>query len=171
MTTGDDCLKRVNKILANREYLLLLSSLEETEKARQFCSHHFDHLLDVARLGYILLLEESSPFISRDMVYAAGLLHDIGRPDEHLTGADHALKSAELAGPILEEAGYKTAERQLIMKAIAQHRLKGQDGAHRSPLSRALARADGFSRLCFRCDARSGCRRLEQQPHKERLVY
>ncbi len=162
---------RCTNIIENRQYQLYLSKNEEQESERVFCGHHFEHLLAVARLTYLLLLEEGQPFISREIAYAAGLLHDIARWQEYQTGADHAEASSKLAGPILEKAGFLLSERQLIQKAISQHRSMDNDSQHTSPLSRALRKADQYSRLCFKCDERSNCYKLEQQPHKRRLIY
>ncbi|HED24332.1 MAG TPA: HD domain-containing protein [Firmicutes bacterium] len=164
-------MKRVNKILSSREYHECLEHNSQREESRHFCGHPFEHLLTVARLTYLLLLEEGCPFITRETAYAAGLLHDIGRWQEYDCGIDHALASAQLAGPILKKAGFSRAEVGLITRAIAQHRLKNFEQTHRSPLSSALARADQYSRLCFICEARSDCRIQGRQPHREELVY
>lgn len=162
---------RCAKIIEHRKYRLYLEKNESLEAERIYCGHHFEHLLTVARLTYLLLLEEGQPFISREIAYAAGLLHDIGRFKEYQAGGDHAELSSELAGPILEEAGFKLSERLLIEKAIAQHRTDDSDHIHRSPLSKALSKADKYARLCFRCKASDDCYKLEHQPHKGRLIY
>ena len=47
-----------------------------TEKERIFCRHGMEHLLDVARIAYITNLEEGLG-IEKDVIYAAGLLHDV----------------------------------------------------------------------------------------------
>ncbi len=162
---------RCTRIIENRKYQLFLEKIEKEESGRVFCGHHFEHLLSVARLTYLLLLEKGQPFISREIAYAAGLLHDLGRWKEYRDGGDHAEISAELAGPILEKAGFLLFERRLIQEAIAQHRSPGENHLHRSPLSKALSKADQYSRLCFKCRARDNCYKLEQQPHQRRLIY
>ncbi len=164
-------MERCNKIILNCDYQSYLQKTRDEEDIRPFCHHHFEHLLAVARLTYILLLEEGSPFISREIAYGAGLLHDIGRWLEYRDKQDHAEAGAKLAEPILKEAGYTVSERILIQKAIAQHRDNNDQGMHRSPLSKALSKADSLSRLCFLCDASENCNKFEQQPHKGRLCY
>lgn len=164
-------MKRCNKILSNRRYRFYLQKNSEHEAGRAFCHHHFEHLVAVARLTYLLLLEDGYPFISREIAYAAGLLHDIGRWKEYRTGEDHAAISARLAEPILKAAGFSSSERLLIEKAIAQHRQKDSQNVHRSPLSKMLGKADRLARLCFLCDARHGCNKLNRQPHQRRFLY
>jgi uncharacterized protein len=164
-------MKRVNEIIDNPDYKLYLQNNAKAEEGRVFCRHPFEHLLDVARLTYIILLENNETYISREMAYAAGLLHDIGRWQQYETGEDHAAASAKLAAPLLESAGFSGSETDLILKAIRQHRLKADSGEHRSPLSRALCRADAYARICFRCTVRDQCNKLDSHPHSDRLEY
>ena len=164
-------MKRINALLNNPAYLDHIEKNHVAERDRSFCRHHFDHLLDVARITYILVLEGGNPFISREMSYAAGLLHDIGRWNEYREAGDHAQYSAEMAEPILTDAGFTDAEKGLIKKAISEHRLKVKTSEHRSPLSIALSRADSFSRLCYRCEASKMCRKFDCQPTRDFLKY
>ncbi len=164
-------MKRVNRILADEQYRLYLLKNKALEEYRSFCNHDFDHMLAVARLTYLLLLEDNCRLIAKGPAYAAGVLHDIGRWKEYQDGTDHALYSAELAEPILQRAGYEPAERELIVKAIAQHRDKEEKSAHRSPLSEALRRADSLARLCFQCSASAGCKCSGSRPHTDGLLY
>lgn len=161
----------IEKIIANPVYKNYLERNSNAEKERIFCCHNFDHLADTARLTYIIVLEEGNPFISREIAYAAGLLHDIGRWDEYHSGKDHAEKSACLAKDILIEAGYSKDETHLIQKAISEHRNKNYNQKSRSALSAALARADSLSRKCFSCRSKEHCKKFEQQPNKNSLFY
>ncbi len=162
---------RVNKLLTDHNYLRLLGLNSRAEENRIFCRHSMDHLLAVARLTYLLLLENGETLVDKELAYAAALLHDIGRHEEYSTGVDHALKSAELAGPLLLRAGFSVEERDFIGQAIAQHRVKDISPPNRSPLSAALSKADQLSRACFACSAKTNCRTIIRQPHKERLEY
>lgn len=163
-------MERVNRIFLDDEYRLYLLKNKALEEGRSFCRHNLEHLLAVARLTYLLLLEKGSRFISKELAYSAGLLHDIGRWKEYQGEGDHAGHSAALAGAILERAGFTPPERELILKAIAQHRRHDPD-EHRSPLSEALSKADDLSRLCFSCDAQKDCRNAERRPHRKKLLY
>ncbi len=164
-------MKRVNIIIADPEYKEYLQKNSDAEKSREFCSHHFEHMLSVARITWLLLLEEGTPYISREIAYAAGLLHDIGRFREYEDGTDHAAYSAELAQPLLQRAAFSETESALIGKAIAQHRSKQAVTDHISPLSSALRRADKYERTCFLCAARFQCNKVETQPHRYELKY
>lgn len=164
-------MNKIENIIANPVYKDYLQRNNNAEKERVFCCHNFDHVADTARLTYILILEEGNPFISREIAYAAGLLHDIGRWAEYQTGKDHAAKSADLAKEILIEAGFSNDETRLIQKAISEHRDKNYSHKNRSVLSAALARADSMSRKCFCCSSRENCNKLEQQPNQNTLTY
>jgi uncharacterized protein len=163
--------ERVNVIIADPDYRGYLQKNNDAEQNRKFCSHHFEHLLSVARITWLLLLEEGTPYISREMAYAAGLLHDIGRWREIADGIDHAVYSAELARPLLKKAGFSEVESALIRKAIAQHRSQSEAVDHISPLSSALRKADKYERTCFFCDVRHQCNKVETQPHLSKLIY
>lgn len=164
-------MKRVRHIINDDQYRLYLLKNNTLEEYRRFCGHNFEHMLTVSRLTYLLLLEDNCGAISKEMAYAAGLLHDIGRWKEHQDGTEHAALSAELSGPILDRAGFKSVERDLIVKAIAGHRRKGEEMAHSSPLCQALRRADSLSRLCFQCDVINECKDPESMPNFEGLEY
>ena len=90
-------MKRINQILNNEQYCLYLLKNKALEEYRQFCRHDLEHMLAVSRLTYLLLLEKGSTAISKEVAYAAGLLHDIGRWKEYEDGTDHAGYSACLA--------------------------------------------------------------------------
>ena len=76
--------------------------LEEIEKERIFCCHQMNHLLDVARIAYIYNLERQLN-IRREVIYAAALLHDIGKYLQYTQAVPHEEASAEIAEKILRE--------------------------------------------------------------------
>lgn len=152
-------MQEINNILMDPEYQRYLEENAQRERDRIFCGHDLPHMLDVARLTYILILEagrlaDISMGRGREIVYAAGLLHDIGRWRQYDGDGDHALTGAQLAGPILSRAGFNPSEVELVVEAIKQHR-RMDEGS--SLLGRALARADDLSRDCFRCQVREHC--------------
>ena len=69
-------MSRVNRIWNHPLYQTHLHQLLEAEEEREFCRHTVEHFLDVARLTYIFVLEAGLS-VSREVIYAAALLHDI----------------------------------------------------------------------------------------------
>ena len=74
-------MKRIDQILSHPVFREQFALLQEAEKDRIFCRHTMEHFLDVARLMYIYNLEDQAGF-SKEMIYATGLLHDIGRYEQ-----------------------------------------------------------------------------------------
>ena len=124
-----------------------------------------NHLLDVCRISWILNLEEKLQ-LDKSKVYAAALLHDIGRWIEYETGKDHAIASGELAENILQRCGFLDYEKIDIIEAIKNHRKK----RHTTDLSSILYRADKLSRPCFNCEAIGQCKRFKRAG-KQALIY
>jgi len=165
-------MSRLDRIIENEDFGHYLEKIDVLERERYFCKHGFDHALTVARIAYVYLLEqgqESSPAepLPREVVYAAGLLHDIGRWVEYQTGEDHAEAGARLAQPILRACGYNPAEEACILTAIREHRRHGQNGLSR--LGQALALADDWARECRQCPVRSVCHKFKREMLK--IVY
>lgn len=149
--------KRLSFIRRHPLYVSSLHRLEELEKTRIFCRHQTEHLLDVARIAYILNLEGGLG-LSRDLIYTAALLHDIGKSRQYEEGIPHETASAALAERILSDMPSDlafTAEEQLqILTAIRGHR-KPRSGA--GPLESLLYKSDKMSRTCFACPAEPEC--------------
>lgn len=146
---------RINCILKDQEFLKYLSKNEELEVERVFCHHDINHFLDVCRIAMIINLEKGLN-IDKELIYASGLLHDIGRWVEYNTGKDHAIASAELAVGILKTCQFTDIEIKEIVLAIKSHR----DKEHTTDLSRILYEADKVSRSCFNCTAKDKCKRF-----------
>ena len=150
---------RVDAIWRHPVYQEQYERIQELERDRVFCRHGLPHLLDVARIVWIGVLEEGlSDELPRDVVYAAALLHDIGRAAQYDMDEPHDIAGVRIAREILgtveDGCAFSPAERDLIVGAIGAHR-GGADAA--SPLARLLYRADKLSRPCFACAARPEC--------------
>ena len=158
-------MERINCILGDSDFIGYIAKTGELEKDRIFCHHDMNHLLDVCRISWILNLEEGLS-LDKEKVYAAALLHDIGRWVEYETGQDHATASGELAGDILDRCGFSHDEKIDIIDAIKNHRKK----EHSTDLSRILYRADKLSRPCFNCEAIGQCKRFKRG-EKHTLSY
>lgn len=168
---------RINAILQNPFFLKCVEQNEIREKNRRFCRHDKQHLIDVARICYILMLEEQTPGMlipglerkhGKEVVYAAGLLHDIGRWQQYDTGEDHALVGARLAIGILRDAGFTESEIEIITNAISRHR-SGASG--RGVMGEYLRRADDLSRPCWKCKVQDECKKYKQMATSRGLLY
>lgn len=131
-----------------------LRANERLEKDRVFCRHGLGHLLDVARIAYIEDLE-SGAGVPKEMIYAAALLHDIGRHLQYTEQTPHHEASARIAEKILPECGFTQEETAQILHAILSHRDRTakEDGG----LAGLIYRADKRSRCCFACPAEAEC--------------
>jgi len=158
---------RVNQLLDHEDYISYLEKISVLEKERRFCKHGFEHGLNVARIAYAYLLESGEMVLSKESVYAAALLHDIGRWIEYGTGEDHAEASARLALPLLERCGFSTNEIQVILKGIREHRRHQED--HLSLLGATLALADDWARDCRHCSGQALCHKYNQAMN--RVLY
>lgn len=143
---------RVNEICRHPVFSAHLARLEALEQTRCFCRHSLPHLLDVARMMWVAALERQLP-LNREVVYAAALLHDLGRVEQMEAGTPHHQASAQLAAGILPDAGFKDAEIALIQNAIAAHRSDGGENV----LGQLLYWADKKSRACWMCPAKDEC--------------
>ncbi|OLS01902.1 HD domain-containing protein [Tissierella creatinophila] len=146
---------RINCLLEDAEFLMFLKKNEELEVERVFCHHDITHFLDVCRIAMIINCERELN-IDKELIYAAGLLHDIGRWVEYTTGKDHAIASAQLAEAILKRCQFTDIEIKEITLAIISHR----DKEHITDLSSLLYEADKASRPCFNCNAKNKCKRF-----------
>ena len=115
-------MKRIDQILSHPVFREQFALLQEAEKDRIFCRHTMEHFLDVARLMYIYNLEDQAGF-SKEMIYAAGLLHDIGRYEQMEKGTPHHLAGARLAERILTDCDFSLTEQKSILAAIRSHRV------------------------------------------------
>ncbi|MGD1993059.1 MAG: HD domain-containing protein [Anaerolineae bacterium] len=98
--------------------------------------HDFDHVLRVKALAERIARVEGGDL---EVVRAAALLHDLGRPEQRATGRDHAVVSAERAREILAHHSAETVE--AVAHAIAAHRFR-TGPTPTTPEARALFDAD-----------------------------
>ena len=71
-------MENIDRIIHHPIFKMSMKKIGECEKNREFCCHGISHSLDVARIAYIVNLEQHLG-ISKEMIYGAALLHDIGR--------------------------------------------------------------------------------------------
>lgn len=145
---------RIKRILENEVFVEYTKELEKKETDRKFCLHGLAHGIDVARISYIINLEEELNY-KKDVIYAMALLHDLGRVKEYTEGVDHHKAGAIIAKDILVDACYLEDEISEIIEAIESH--KNKNIADTKNLKYILYKADKLSRNCFSCAAYEEC--------------
>uniref|UniRef100_UPI004057B2ED HD domain-containing protein n=1 Tax=Acetatifactor sp. TaxID=1872090 RepID=UPI004057B2ED len=147
-------MERVDKILKHDLFVYHLRANEAAEAQRCFCRHNMVHFLDVARIGMIMNLEEGLA-VPKEWIYAAALLHDMGKHIQYENGTPHEITGGEIAPQILRDCDFDEKETDIIVDAILSHR-DGNIAAEHS-LKGILYRADKASRACFACEAEREC--------------
>jgi putative nucleotidyltransferase with HDIG domain len=146
---------RINKILKHDLFLYHLDMNNKAEADRKFCRHNMAHFLDVARIAWIYCHEENLA-LDREIVYAAALLHDMGKHIQNEDGTPHEKAGGAIAEKILSDCGFSGKETNLITDAILNHR--NRDIRNEKSLRGILYRADKASRACFACPAEKECK-------------
>ena len=156
--------ERIQKIWEHPLFQESLLATEQLERDRIFCGHDRNHLLDVARIAYIENLETRAN-IPKYLIYAAALLHDIGRHLQYTEGIPHHEASAHLAEEILPACGFAKSETEQILQAILSHR--DRTSRESDGLAGLIYRADKRSRCCFACPAEPEC---DWSPEKKNMA-
>lgn len=150
-------MSRLESIRSHPVYQDSCQKIQDAEQDRIFCRHGMEHFLDVARIAYILVLERNLS-LSRDLVYAAALLHDIGKWKQYQEGIPHELASVQIAEIILadlpEEERFSREEVLQILTAIRGHRKLQPDA---EALEQILYESDKASRACYSCPSCTLC--------------
>lgn len=144
-------MKRFNSLLHDENYLCYLNKNVLNEKNRIFCKHGLEHFLDVARIAYIINLEENLGF-SKEIIYVTSILHDIGKFLQYEKNVPHELASYNLAENLIDKYNFHKEEKQLIKEGILGHRNKDSTG-----FAKLIYRADKLSRLCLKCETKNEC--------------
>ena len=96
--------------------------------------------------------------LEKEVIYAAAVLHDIGKYAQYEDGTPHEQSGEKIASEILdslpEEAAFSEEEKCMILTAIRGHRKLRADA---EPLERLLYTSDKASRMCFACPAEDEC--------------
>lgn len=153
-------MKRLDKLLHMQQYREAQHKIEKFEESRIYCRHSREHFIDVARIAYILALEEQLK-VSKELIYTAAFLHDMGRCYEYQELCSHESGSIVMALNWLPECGYLEEEIKIIVEAIALHR--SENKIVPDTLGSVLYRADKLSRDCLNCKARETCKWPEEK--------
>lgn len=150
-------LPRVSYIRKHPLYLSSYERIQKFEDKRKFCRHQAGHFLDVARIAYIRNLERGLE-IDKEVIYAAAVLHDIGRHRQYEDGIPHEIAGGEIAAKILrtmpKNLRFSPFEERQILTAIRGHRVLRENA---EPLESLLYESDKASRACFSCPAEPKC--------------
>lgn len=160
-------MERVNKICSHPLWRESVDKIQELEQDRIFCRHTIAHFQDVARIAYIENLEKDMG-ISKELIYAAAMLHDIGRHLQYLEGIPHDEGSAMLAEKILTDCEFNKQEQDAILSAILQHRTT--ETKTKGDLAGILYRADKKSRSCLFCPVCEECNWSTEKKNLKLLV-
>lgn len=144
-------MNKIDNILKNDIYKASLNKLAIYEEKREFCRHDLKHFVDMARIAYIMVLEKGLNY-SKEVIYAIGLLHDIGRVLQYEKGIPHHKASVDLSKEILRDIDFSEEEKMIILKAIENHRDQNED-----ELLSIIYKSDKLSRECFNCKAINEC--------------
>ena len=152
-----DAMPRIDYICDHSLFRRHLTNLAHLESGRVYCRHGIEHLLDVARIMWIRNLEDEMG-LERDVIYAAALLHDIGKDEQYESGISHDVASESVAAAILDgmpqDLAFDEADVAAIKTAVLGHR---RLRANSQPLERLLYAADKASRPCYACAVRATC--------------
>lgn len=144
---------KFKRLLEDEELKQCFEKNLKFEKDRMFCKHDLEHSLAVARIAYIKNLEDGLN-IDKGLIYAAALLHDIGRWKQYKDGISHDEAAGVIAERILEKCGYDKKEKKSILEAIKNHR---NDTRNYDNLKGIIYISDKLSRNCFSCQVRDKC--------------
>lgn len=158
-------MERVQRIYVHPLYQECLKKNKKAEKSRIFCKHNMEHFMDVARISYLLSMERGYR-ISKEEIYAAALLHDIGKWEQYEDGTPHEKASAKYAEMILGQAGFTQEESGRVVGAILKHRKKDK-GEEENLLAEILYDADKLSRACYACEAKEQCNWSEEKKNQK----
>ncbi|MBP5281347.1 MAG: HD domain-containing protein [Lachnospiraceae bacterium] len=157
-------MKRIDEILEHEVFKQELNNINEAEKTRCFCNHDMGHLMDVARIAWILNLEEGIG-LEKELVYATALLHDIGKGRQYKEGIAHEIAGSEIAPEILKDCGFSEEEIFRIKRAILSHR--DPSVKEHKNLRGVIYRADKASRACFMCKTSKECNWPEEKKNSQ----
>lgn len=156
-------MKNIDRIINHPLFIMSMKKIHAYEINREFCCHGIEHSLDVARVAYIANLEQNLGF-QKEMIYAAALLHDIGRWRQYAENMPHEEAGAALAADILEDTTFSKEVIGQILAAIGGHREKQEIETDR--FAYLLYEADKKSRICWLCEVQEKCYWPETQKNR-----
>ena len=147
-------MERLERIRRHQLYKECMDVIDRAETDRIYCLHNLEHSLDVARIAYILSLEQGLS-LNKELIYTMALLHDLGRSVQYRTGENHHQAGGPIARQILMDCGYSEEEIRILVEAVIAHQAPAED--KENPYRTVLYQADKLSRNCYHCKASDTC--------------
>ncbi|WP_194840470.1 HD domain-containing protein [Hyperthermus butylicus] len=140
-----DCSAVVDKCLSItwcRQLLSLAAALQGFDEA-----HGLPHTVRVMCIAFKLKEMIGAHDINDEEMYAATILHDVGRGVEERLGIHHAIVSASIAELVLPRMGFSSDVVEKVKRAILEHSYSLSGGKYSSVLSCILSDADKLDAL------------------------
>ena len=99
-------MEKVQKLYRHPLYQECLEKNKKAEETRIFCKHGMEHFMDVARIAYILSVDRAYA-ISKEIIYVAALLHDIGKWKQYEDGTPHEKRRQTLRNKFLKRPVFR----------------------------------------------------------------
>lgn len=147
----------LNRLLEDTDFLERVERIDKLEQKRKFCRHGMEHMLSVARIAWIMNLEQNLGE-EKEFLYLCAMLHDIGREQEYQTGLPHEVGSSQIAKEYLIQIQYPEQKSERLLNWI---------GEHRKAEGTLFWEADKRSRTCCTCKATKDCHwPIERRNHR-----
>jgi len=159
-------MEKIKKIMEHDKFRLYVMLNEKWEKERKFCKHNIRHFIDVARIAFIVNLEQQLGY-EKEIIYAAALLHDIGKWAQYQFEIPHNESSAIHSIEILNDVGFASNDIETIASAIQTHRSYIKED---NSLNALLYYADKKSRNCFSCSQQKDCNWPDHKKNKNLTI-
>lgn len=156
-------MKRLNALIKDELYLECLEKNNFYERDRIFCGHDLNHFLDTARIAYIIALEENLGY-SKEVIYIAAIMHDIGRYKQYEENVPHNIASYDISRYLLEKYSFEKEEKVMILDAILNHRKLDKN---EKSLNSLIYKSDKLSRNCLKCNAIKECNWTDDKKNLE----
>ncbi len=144
---------KIQGIINHPIFIESVNKIAEMEANRLYCKHDRKHFTTVIEIMIKINMEQDLAY-TNEQIYAAGLLHDIGKCVQYETGEPHQYAGKKIAENIMIDVGYDRTDISLVLKAIEEH----SGWIKREGFSELLRSADKLSRQCFECNVSEQCK-------------
>ncbi|MDD6193938.1 MAG: HD domain-containing protein [Lachnospiraceae bacterium] len=166
--------EQIDRLLQHPIYRARLECLQELEQDRIYCGHNLEHFMAVGRIAE-QVAAANRLLLSKEVIWGAALLHDMGRVEQYQQGISHEKASEAFAREILFSLNWEASDIDVVCEAVSSHghRQCAQDRWERMSelvsLTEVISFADQFSRKCYQCTVADTCKWTEEE--KIKRVY